>query len=323
MVQAYILVQTEVGKAADVATSIAKITGVMQADDVTGPYDVIVRAEADNVDDLGKLVVAQIQGVSRHHPDSDLPHRPHLAAGLPGRLGQHGRRPRAQPQQAGPVQVAGVSTSWRRPRRPGRSSSVAPAAAVPVPRAGPEQRPERVRPARPRTGSSRCPPRRARTPRPPRRPAPAPGPAQPGACAGRSPAMAGPAAARPPGVGVAGAEGQRRVQARGGLVGDHDGPQAAQLARGQLVIGHHDDAGHSRRGQRGRHRVGHHGQRQVRHGAARPGRRGAIWPRASTLTGITSDQAAAPGSAGRAGSEDSMGLILPRHGERRAGRLAP
>ena len=63
MVQAYVLVQTEVGKAADVAISIAKIAGVTQADDVTGPYDVIVRAEADNVDDLGKLVVAQIQSV--------------------------------------------------------------------------------------------------------------------------------------------------------------------------------------------------------------------------------------------------------------------
>jgi DNA-binding Lrp family transcriptional regulator len=64
MVHAYILVQTEVGKAADVATHISKIMGVMQADDVTGPYDVIVRAESDNVDDLGKLVVAQIQTVS-------------------------------------------------------------------------------------------------------------------------------------------------------------------------------------------------------------------------------------------------------------------
>ena len=63
MVQAYILVQTEVGKAADVATAIAQIAGVTQADDVTGPYDVIVRAEAENVDDLGRLVVAQIQGV--------------------------------------------------------------------------------------------------------------------------------------------------------------------------------------------------------------------------------------------------------------------
>ena len=63
MVQAYILVQTEVGKAANVANSISQITGVTQADDVTGPYDVIVRAEADNVDDLGRMVVAQIQAV--------------------------------------------------------------------------------------------------------------------------------------------------------------------------------------------------------------------------------------------------------------------
>ena len=64
MVHAYILVQTEVGKAAEVASAIAEISGVTQADDVTGPYDVIVRAEADNVDDLGKLVVAQIQSVT-------------------------------------------------------------------------------------------------------------------------------------------------------------------------------------------------------------------------------------------------------------------
>ena len=63
MVQAYILVQTEVGKAAEVALAIGQITGVTQADDVTGPYDVIVRAESDNVDDLGRLVVAQIQSV--------------------------------------------------------------------------------------------------------------------------------------------------------------------------------------------------------------------------------------------------------------------
>jgi len=64
MVQAYILVQTEVGKAADVAVSIGQVAGVTQADDVTGPYDVIVRAQADNVDELGRLVVARIQGVA-------------------------------------------------------------------------------------------------------------------------------------------------------------------------------------------------------------------------------------------------------------------
>ncbi|MHA6625768.1 Lrp/AsnC ligand binding domain-containing protein [Pseudonocardia sichuanensis] len=64
MVQAYILVQTEVGKAAAVAAEISKITGVVSAEDVTGPYDVIVRAESDDVDLLGQLVVAQVQGVS-------------------------------------------------------------------------------------------------------------------------------------------------------------------------------------------------------------------------------------------------------------------
>ncbi|MEU9884886.1 Lrp/AsnC family transcriptional regulator [Sphaerisporangium album] len=63
MVHAYILIQTEVGKAAEVAGAIKVIQGVTQAEDVTGPYDVIVRAEANNVDELGKLVVAQIQAV--------------------------------------------------------------------------------------------------------------------------------------------------------------------------------------------------------------------------------------------------------------------
>ncbi|ALC20602.1 Lrp/AsnC family transcriptional regulator [Streptomyces pristinaespiralis] len=63
MVQAYILIQTEVGKASTVAEAIGKIPGVIQAEDVTGPYDVIVRAQADTVDDLGRMVVAKVQQV--------------------------------------------------------------------------------------------------------------------------------------------------------------------------------------------------------------------------------------------------------------------
>jgi DNA-binding Lrp family transcriptional regulator len=63
MVHAYILIQTEVGKAAAVAAEVRATTGVTEAEDVTGPYDVIVRAEAETVDDLGKLVVARIQSV--------------------------------------------------------------------------------------------------------------------------------------------------------------------------------------------------------------------------------------------------------------------
>jgi DNA-binding Lrp family transcriptional regulator len=63
VVQAYILIQTEVGKASAVAEVISKIDGVIQAEDVTGPYDVIVRARADTVDELGRMVVAKVQQV--------------------------------------------------------------------------------------------------------------------------------------------------------------------------------------------------------------------------------------------------------------------
>jgi DNA-binding Lrp family transcriptional regulator len=63
VVHAYILIQTEVGKAASVANAVRGVAGVTEAEDVTGPYDVIVRAEADSVDDLGKLVVARIQAI--------------------------------------------------------------------------------------------------------------------------------------------------------------------------------------------------------------------------------------------------------------------
>ena len=63
MVQAYILIQTDVGRAASVAQAIAGLEGVALAEDVTGPYDVIARVEAGTVDELGKLVIAKIQDV--------------------------------------------------------------------------------------------------------------------------------------------------------------------------------------------------------------------------------------------------------------------
>jgi DNA-binding Lrp family transcriptional regulator len=60
-VSAYILIQTEVGKAAVVADQVRELPGVVGADDVTGPYDVVVRVEAAGMDDLGKLVVSRVQ----------------------------------------------------------------------------------------------------------------------------------------------------------------------------------------------------------------------------------------------------------------------
>jgi DNA-binding Lrp family transcriptional regulator len=67
-VSAYILIQTEVGKAATVADQVRGVDGVASADDVTGPYDVIAKAEADTVDELGRMVVSKVQmidGITR------------------------------------------------------------------------------------------------------------------------------------------------------------------------------------------------------------------------------------------------------------------
>ena len=61
-VRAYILIQTEVN-AAEVAREIRAIDGVESADDVSGPYDVIVRASAPDMDTLGRLVVSRVQSV--------------------------------------------------------------------------------------------------------------------------------------------------------------------------------------------------------------------------------------------------------------------
>ncbi len=68
MVQAYILVQTEVGKARDVATAIKDVEGVVRVDAVTGPYDVVVLTEARSVDELGAMIVSRVQlvpGITR------------------------------------------------------------------------------------------------------------------------------------------------------------------------------------------------------------------------------------------------------------------
>jgi len=68
MVEAWVLIQAEVGMAAAVGRAVAAIEGVSSADVVTGPYDVIARAKTANIDALGRLVVSKIhvvKGVTR------------------------------------------------------------------------------------------------------------------------------------------------------------------------------------------------------------------------------------------------------------------
>jgi DNA-binding Lrp family transcriptional regulator len=62
-VQAFILIQTEVGKASGVADAVSKIPGVTLSEGVTGPYDVIMRAEASSMEDFGRLVLSKVQAV--------------------------------------------------------------------------------------------------------------------------------------------------------------------------------------------------------------------------------------------------------------------
>ncbi len=62
-VQAYILIQSEIGSSERVVQATRAVPGVLESFEVTGPYDVIVRCEAENVDDLGRFIVGAIQKV--------------------------------------------------------------------------------------------------------------------------------------------------------------------------------------------------------------------------------------------------------------------
>ena len=116
MVAAYILVQTEVGKAAQVAKDIVRIEGVQLAEDVTGPYDVIARAEARNLDELGKLVVARVQavdGITRTSPVRWCASSAARQALLDHRL-VYGRQQERQ-QHRWIAAACGERLRWRRP----------------------------------------------------------------------------------------------------------------------------------------------------------------------------------------------------------------
>ena len=62
-VHAYVLIETDIGKAAHVADELGRTDGVTLSEAVTGPYDVIVRVEAPSMNDLGRMVVRDIQQI--------------------------------------------------------------------------------------------------------------------------------------------------------------------------------------------------------------------------------------------------------------------
>ena len=63
MLSAYVLILTEIGKLAHVAQALGDLDGVQEAEDITGPYDIIAKIQAPTLDQLGWLVASRIQAV--------------------------------------------------------------------------------------------------------------------------------------------------------------------------------------------------------------------------------------------------------------------
>jgi len=63
MIEAFVLIQADVGMASRVGQTVSAMQGVRSSDVVTGPYDVVARVEAASIDALGSLVVSKIQAV--------------------------------------------------------------------------------------------------------------------------------------------------------------------------------------------------------------------------------------------------------------------
>lgn len=66
--RAFVLIETAVGRAREVAAALQQVEGVKSVDAVTGPYDVIAIAEAKTLNDIGDLVTEKIhpiKGISR------------------------------------------------------------------------------------------------------------------------------------------------------------------------------------------------------------------------------------------------------------------
>ena len=71
-VRGYVLIEAEVGKAKAVGEAVSALrhsdANVLSVDTVTGPFDVIVQLEADDLDRLGNCItdgIQRVEGVQR------------------------------------------------------------------------------------------------------------------------------------------------------------------------------------------------------------------------------------------------------------------
>ena len=66
-VRGYVLVETEVGRTQAVGRALRELSSksaeVLAVDTVTGPFDVIVQLQADDLDRLGQCITADLQSI--------------------------------------------------------------------------------------------------------------------------------------------------------------------------------------------------------------------------------------------------------------------
>jgi DNA-binding Lrp family transcriptional regulator len=61
--KAFVLIETVVGKTKEVYSALQKLAAVKSVDTVTGPYDIIITIEGDDLNTIGKLVTSKIHVV--------------------------------------------------------------------------------------------------------------------------------------------------------------------------------------------------------------------------------------------------------------------
>jgi DNA-binding Lrp family transcriptional regulator len=61
--RAYICIETAVGKTRKVVPAIQKCEGVVSADELTGPYDIVAIVEGTDLNAIGSIVAGTIHGI--------------------------------------------------------------------------------------------------------------------------------------------------------------------------------------------------------------------------------------------------------------------
>jgi DNA-binding Lrp family transcriptional regulator len=66
--KAYVLIEADSGRVADVLSALRSITGMTAVDAVTGPYDIVATVETADPRNIGRLVMNEIhvvEGIKR------------------------------------------------------------------------------------------------------------------------------------------------------------------------------------------------------------------------------------------------------------------